>query len=80
MPTKPSINLTQLIGKRGFGFVGLQDAHIIAREFYSNRDLVWIRQLLPNVNDEANYVVLPESERGSVSIGFARGERGLRSA
>jgi len=71
MPTKPSINLTELIGKRGFGFAGLQDAHIIAREFYSNDDLDWIGPLLPNVDDEANYVVLPESERGSAILGVA---------
>jgi hypothetical protein len=46
MPTRPSINLSQLIGKRGFGFAGLQDAHIIAREFYRDAALAWLRPLL----------------------------------
>ena len=66
MPIKPSPSLTDLIGRR-FDPGGLQFAHIIGVAFYyAGDDLEWLRPLL-NVNEDINFAILPESERGSAA-------------
>ena len=68
MPTKPIADILDLIGRR-LDSAGLQFAHIIGVSFYGSDDLEWLRPLLPDVNAEINYAVLPESERGSAILG-----------
>lgn len=71
MPTKPTA-LLDLLGKRSLlGTTGLQDAHIIGVSFHREEQLRWLREFFPNVDDEANFAVLPESERGSAILGVA---------
>jgi hypothetical protein len=70
MPQKPRDSLKDLIGRR-LPFSGLQNAHIIGVSFYNKTFLDWLQVLLPDVNDDVNYAVLPESERGSAILGVA---------
>lgn len=72
MLTKPDAAIADLIGRRPFAFgeTGLQEAHIIGKAFYIEEQLEWLRPLL-NVNENANLLLLPESERGSAVLGAA---------
>jgi len=67
MPSQPIANISDLIGRRA-AFAGLQNAHIIGQSFYTQ--LAWLQSLI-GVDEEANFVVLPESERGSAILGVA---------
>ena len=69
MPIKPIIYLAELIGRR-FDSSGLQFAHIVGVQFYNSEILAWLRPLL-NVNEDSNFTVLPESERGAAILGVA---------
>jgi hypothetical protein len=71
MPNKPSGPILDLIGRRlPWNATGLQNAHIIGVSFYNEDQLRWLRPLL-DVNADVNFVVLPESERGSAVLGVA---------
>lgn len=72
MLIKPDAAIADLIGRRPFapGETGLQEAHIIGRKFYEEPELAWMEPLL-GVNENANLLLLPESERGSAILGAA---------
>ena len=71
MPSKPSATIAELTGGRrpNFGPTGLQDAHIVGEGFY-NGFLNWLRVLLDS-DEDVNFVVLPESERGNAILGVS---------
>jgi hypothetical protein len=72
MPNKPSNSILNLIGRRlPWNATGLQNAHIIGVSFYNEDQLDWLASLLQDVNADVNFVVLPESERGSAILGVA---------
>ena len=69
MPKKPATSLEDLIGRR-FDALGLQFAHIIGVKFYDEDQLDWLESLL-GVGEDTNFIVLPETERGSAIFGVA---------